>query len=46
LFAGASPSNEYDILAYRMHPGTLPMGWVSVIFEELWPLFLVFVAMG
>jgi hypothetical protein len=44
LFAGNSPSNEYDILAYRMHPGTLPLGWVSVIFEELWPLFLVFVA--
>ena len=44
LFVGNSPSNEYDILAYRMHPGTLPLGWVSVIFEELWPLFLVFVA--
>jgi hypothetical protein len=44
LFAGASPSNEYDILAYRMHPGTVPFGWVSVVFEELWPLFLVFVA--
>ncbi len=44
LFAGASPSNEYDILAYRMHPGTLPLGWVSVVFEETWPLFLVFVA--
>ena len=44
LFAGNSPSNEYDILAYRMHPGTLPLGWVSVVFEELWPLFLVFVA--
>ena len=44
LFAGASPSNEYDILAYRTHPGTLPLGWVSVVFEELWPLFLVFVA--
>jgi len=44
LFAGASPSNEYDILAYRMHHGTLPLGWVSVVFEELWPLFLVFVA--
>jgi hypothetical protein len=29
-----------------MHPGPLPLGWVSVIFEELWPLFLVFVAMG
>ena len=44
LFAGTSPSNEYDILAYRMHHGTLPLGWVSVVFEELWPLFLVFVA--
>ena len=44
LFAGSSPSNEYDILAYRMHHGTLPLGWVSVVFEELWPLFLVFVA--
>jgi hypothetical protein len=44
LFVGNSPSNEYDILAYRMHPGTLPLGWVSVVFEELWPLFLVFVA--
>ena len=30
-----SPSNEYDILAYRMHHGTLPLGWVSVVFEEL-----------
>jgi len=44
LFAGASPSNEYDVLAYRMHPGTLPLGWVSVVVEEVWPLFLVFVA--
>ena len=44
LLAGSSPSNEYDILAYRMHHGTLPLGWVSVVFEELWPLFLVFVA--
>jgi hypothetical protein len=44
LFAGYSPSNQYDILAYRTHPGTLPLGWVSVVFEELWPLFLVFVA--
>src|SRR5215472_5820255 len=44
LFTGASPSNEYDILAYRMHHGTLPLGWVSVVFEELWPLFLVLVA--
>jgi len=44
LFVGASPSNQYDILAYRMHPGTVPFAWVSAVFEELWPLFLVFVA--
>lgn len=44
LIVGASPSNEYDILAYRMHPGTLPLGWVSVVLEETWPLFLVLVA--
>jgi hypothetical protein len=44
LIVGASPSNKYDILAYRMHPGTLPLGWVSVVLEETWPLFLVLVA--
>ena len=44
LFTGASPSNQYDILAYRMHPGTLPLGWLSLVSEEVWPLFLVFVA--
>ena len=27
-----------------MHHGTLPLGWVAVVFEELWPLFLVLVA--
>jgi hypothetical protein len=44
LIVGASPTPEYDILAYRMHPGTLPLGWVSVVVEECWPLFLALVA--
>jgi hypothetical protein len=35
LFAWASRSNEYDILAYRMHPGTLPM--VGVVHEAFQP---------
>ena len=44
LLVGASPSSEYDILDYRMHHGTLPLGWLSVIVQECWPLFLAFVA--
>ena len=44
LIVGVSPASEYNILAYRMHPGTLPLGWVSVVLEETWPLFLVLVA--
>jgi hypothetical protein len=44
VFAGANPSSEYDVWAYRMHPGTAPLGWVSVVFQQLWPLFLVLIA--
>jgi hypothetical protein len=44
LFTGANPSSEYDVWAYRMHPGTVPLGWVSVVIQELWPLFLVLIA--
>jgi hypothetical protein len=44
LFAGANPSGPYDVWAYRMHPGTVPFGWVSVVVQELWPLFLVLIA--
>lgn len=41
LFLGVSPAQEYDILVYRMHHGALPLGWVAVVLEECWPLFLV-----
>jgi hypothetical protein len=44
LFVGANPSGQYDVWAYRMHPRTAPFGWVSVVVQELWPLFLVLVA--
>ena len=44
LILGASPTTEYDVLAYRTHPGTMPLGWVSVTLEQCWPLFLASVA--
>jgi hypothetical protein len=44
LFVGLSPTNEYDVLDYRMHHGTLPLGGVSVILEECWPMLLVAIA--
>ena len=43
LLVGASPTGEYDILDYRMHHGTLPLGSLSVMIQECWPLFLAFV---
>jgi hypothetical protein len=44
LIVGGSPTAEYDILDYRMHHGTLPLGGLSVVIQECWPLFLAFVA--
>jgi hypothetical protein len=44
LFVGANPSSQYDVWAYRMHPGTVPFGWVAVVVQEMWPLFLVLIA--
>jgi hypothetical protein len=40
-----SPTGQYLILDYRMHHGTLPLGWVAVVIEECWPMFLVFVTL-
>ena len=45
LIVGFNPSNEYIVLDYRMHHGTLPLGWVAVVIQECWPLFLYFVAL-
>ncbi len=40
-----SPASQYLILDYRMHHGTLPAGWVAVVLEEAWPIFLVSVTL-
>jgi hypothetical protein len=34
LLVGASPTGEYNILDYRMHHGTLPLGGLSVVIQE------------
>ena len=39
------PTSQYLILDYRMHHGTLPLGWVTVVLQECWPMFLVFVTL-
>ncbi len=44
LVVGFNPSSQYLVLDYRMHRGTLPPGWVAVVLQECWPLFLVFIA--
>jgi hypothetical protein len=44
LIVGFNPSSQYIILDYRMHHGTLPLGWVAVVLQECWPLFLYFIA--
>jgi hypothetical protein len=36
-----SPTNRYLILDYRIHHGTLPLGWLAVVLQECWPMFLV-----
>lgn len=44
LIVGFNPSSQYIVLDYRMHHGTLPLGWVAVVLQECWPLFLLFIA--
>jgi hypothetical protein len=44
IVVGFNPSSQYIVLDYRMHHGTLPLGWVAVVLQECWPLFLVFIA--
>jgi hypothetical protein len=44
LIVGFNPSSQYIMLDYRMHHGTLPLGWVAVVLQECWPLFLMFIA--
>jgi hypothetical protein len=44
LLLGVSPTNQYAILDYRMHHGTLPLGWAVVVLGDGWPLFLPLIA--
>jgi hypothetical protein len=36
----AVPASDYAYLDYRMHHGTLPLGWVAVVFVGSWPVLL------
>ena len=38
-------TGPYLILDYRTHHGTLPLGWLAVVLEECWPMFLVLVTL-
>lgn len=44
LLLGVSPTNQYAVLDYRMHHGTLPLGWAVVVLGDGWPLFLSLIA--
>jgi two-component system NarL family sensor kinase len=39
------PASRYLVLDYRMHHGSLPLGWLAVVLEECWPMFLVSVSL-
>ncbi len=39
-----APVNQYAALDYRMHHGTLPLGWLAVTIGEAWPVFLFLIA--
>ena len=40
-----SPASQYLVLDYRMHHGALPLGWVAVVLQECWPMFLILVSL-
>ena len=44
LVLGLNPLGQYAVLDYRIHHGTLPFGWVAVVFGSDWPMFLVLIA--
>ena len=41
ILVEGSPASQYLILDYRTHHGALPLGWVAVVLQECWPMFLV-----
>ena len=44
LLLGNSPVWQYSGLDYRMHHGTLPLGWAAVVLGTGWPVFLSLIA--
>ncbi len=44
LLLSFNPLGQYAVLDYRMHHGTLPLGWAAVVFGSDWPMFLVLIA--
>jgi hypothetical protein len=44
LLLGADPASGYAAVDYRMHHGTLPLGWVAVVLLGSFPLIPVLVA--
>jgi len=45
IIVESGPASQYLILDYRMHDGTLPLGWLAVVLVECWPIFLVSVTL-
>ena len=41
IIVEGSPASQYLILDYRTRHGALPLGWVAVVLQECWPMFLV-----
>ena len=41
IIVEGSPASQYLILDYRTRHGMLPLGWVAVVLQECWPMFLV-----
>jgi hypothetical protein len=39
------PSSQYVILDYRIHHGTLPLGWAGVVLDGFWPLLLLLITL-
>ena len=43
-FGLAMDASFYATLAYRLHPGRLPLGWVAVMLQPGWGLAFIFVS--
>jgi hypothetical protein len=41
IFIATAPAQDYVVLDYRTHHGTLPLGWAAVVLQDCWPLFLL-----